>query len=223
MDKHIQSKLEMYQRVYDVLTENAIAWQDKIAFVQMVNNLNENIAKLKEQSSNQAEPIIGITRTKRSRRTELNNLAHYSASLLTAYSMATNNSQLHVDHSRNHSSLVNMRDMEFQLYVKRLLSDLELHFDALSDYGISEESLNELKVAYLNWCSLIAEPRQAINARKRAGFVLRELVKTTDALLYNGLDKVMVPFKGSIPVFYFQYRSARKLLESYRHKNRNKK
>lgn len=172
-------------------------------------------------SSLQVEATIGVTETKRKFRKDLNSLAHYSAALLTAYSNATCNFQLKADHSKSHSTFVNMRDNQFQFYVERLLNDIELHFNDLTAYGISEDSKNELNASYQNWRSVLAKPRAAINARKGEGFMLRELVKTADALLYNGLDKLMVPFKGSIPIFHFQYRSARKLLESHRHKNRD--
>jgi hypothetical protein len=86
------------------------------------------------------------------------------------------------------------------------------HIDDLSDYGIVQNDLDELKVLTENFIALCEDPREAITNRARATSQLGELFKKADSLLKQRLDKLIVLFKSGQADFWQQFKNARKII-----------
>ena len=214
MNKHVNAKLEMYQRVLGILDQYESTWDSMPAYASAKSALNETVTGLLAHIPEMYKPITGYAEQKRRLRAELITLVRDASTLLTAYARITNDAHLQIRNEAGKTALMQLSEADFKLHVSLVLEDIDQNLAVLSDYGITQAQRDELSAKFNEWLNVMKAPRKAINDRKIERFTIEELVKSGDTLLHNILDKLMLPFQTTQPAFYFQYRSARKILET---------
>lgn len=214
MNKKIIAKVAMYQRVLVILEENEVNWIDKPAYVSTWSSITEKVAELQVHLQLKDKPTKGFARQKQHAREAMSALVSDASNLITAYAQAHDNQTLLVRHQVPISKMRVLREVELENHVERVLGDLNEYMSELADYGVTPELKDAITARFNEWMNLVKAPRKAINDRKKNGFVVQQLIKSGDALLRDTLDKLMTPFERTHPNFYFQYRSARILLET---------
>ena len=83
----------------------------------------------------------------------------------------------------------------------------------LANYGVTEASVTETETSIDQYTTLIGKPRTIRNKAFAAKTALQELMDTTNDLLKNRLDKLMLQFQFTHPEFYDEYLRARTIVD----------
>lgn len=204
----------MYQRVLGILDQYESLWNEKPAYVDARSALTETVSGIQAHIPEMYKPITGFAEQKRRLRSELITLVRNASTLITAYARITNDAHLQIRNKASKYNLAQMSEANFKLHVSLVLEDIDHNLAVLSDYGITQAQRDEISAKFNEWQDVMKAPRKAINDRKIERFTIDELIKSGDAVLHNILDKLMLPFQTTQSAFYFQYRSARKILET---------
>lgn len=214
MNKNVNAKIVMYQRVLDILEKNEVAWNDKPAYVSAFSKFTDTLVSIQDHLQDRDKPITGFAEEKRQVRKELTQLVRDASTLLTVYAKANKNVQLKVRQKVTSTGMNQLREADLQLHISRVLSDIDQHLAELSDYGITVEIKDLITAKFNDWTTLVQAPREAINERKAEGFAIQQLIKAGDLLLHETIDLLMLPFQTALPEFYFKYNSARMIIEA---------
>lgn len=89
----------------------------------------------------------------------------------------------------------------------------------LGSYGIGATDLSDLQTKTDAFTGVLAAPGTAITERKGATDEIGKLLRKTDVILNNKIDKLMEKLKGTSPEFYRLYFDARIIVDTgIRHK-----
>ena len=83
----------------------------------------------------------------------------------------------------------------------------------IADYGKTPADLAQLQKEIDGYAAILAKPRTAIGTRATATTRLVELFQQGDDFLKSQLDKLMVSYQNSEPVFYQTYQNARNIVD----------
>jgi len=83
----------------------------------------------------------------------------------------------------------------------------------LEPYGVTAEALAALQERIAAATAAIHMPRTAVTTRKAATHQLAELIREVDALLVNGIDRLVLRLRRSQPQFYKDYRATRQVVD----------
>ena len=84
---------------------------------------------------------------------------------------------------------------------------------ALADYGITAQMLADLQDLIDRYSADTPKPRSAISSRKTTTANLAALFDQTDRILKERMDKIVVLFRSSQPVFVETYENARRIID----------
>jgi hypothetical protein len=214
MNKHVNAKLEMYQRVLGILEQYESTWNVMPAYVTAWSKLSDTVNSIEAHIPEMYKPITGHAEQKRRLRAELITLVRDASTLITAFARIVNDAHLQIRNEAGKTALLQMGEADFKLHVSLVLEDIDHNLGVLSDYGITQAQRDQLSSKFNEWSDMLKAPRKAINERMNERFNIQELMKSADALLHDILDKLMLPYQTAEPAFYFQYRSARKIIET---------
>lgn len=204
----------MYQRVLGILEQYESTWETLPAYVNAWSKLTETVNGIQAHLPQMYKPITGHAEQKRRLRAELVKLVRDASTLITAFAKITNDAHLQIRNEAGKTALLQLSEADFKLHVSLVIEDLQHNLAVLSDFGITQAHQDAITAKFNEWSNVMKAPRKAINDRKIERFTIEEFVKSGDALLHDILDKLMLPYQTAQPAFYFQYRSARKVIET---------
>lgn len=90
---------------------------------------------------------------------------------------------------------------------------------ALADYGITAASVTALQSAMDAYNAAVPANTNATSIRKSYGEGLKQLIKDTDVILKERMDKLVSNFADTDPGFVAAYKNARSIIEPGYRKN----
>lgn len=135
------------------------------------------------------------------------------AAALFVYGLDSQQPDLQARVSVTPSALKGMTDKALKNACLNIYQLAQTHVSELAVYGVTPETLTNLKKEIDDFAALIVAPRSEVVTRSQATARLRELFDMADELLKSKLDKLMVQLEMSHPNVYKTYQSARIIVD----------
>jgi hypothetical protein len=215
MNDRQNAKFQMYQKVLDVFSENEKEYVGIPVFVNTVGDLRERVERILKVAKQQTETSSkGITEEKSSITDRLVESSMKVASPLYVYAFKIDDKNLMLKANVNKSMFYNAQDRAALTLAQIIADNANTHGDALRDYGVSNADRAELDAVIVQFREQIASPQGEIGKRKAHTNTLRETFVSADSIVYDQLDKLMIPFKTSSPEFFQLYSNARNIVNT---------
>jgi hypothetical protein len=121
----------------------------------------------------------------------------------------------------NKSEFYNAHTQDALSLAQNIADEADVHSIKLRDYGISDADRAELNEAIAKATELKLAPAGVIAERQNYTGNLRQLFVDADSIIYDRLDKMMMPFKTSSPEFYAMYSNARNVVNTAARKRKD--
>jgi len=207
------NKLDMYIVVNDYHVAN-LAFLDAVpARALAFGQLTFFITTINEQIGFQSSNTTGVAQDKTTARNTLDNISVSILSPAKAWAISVGNNTLAVEFDYSFSELQHIKDdtiTGFCTYRHGLVSS---NIAAMADFGITAVSMAQWQAAIDAYNTILATPREAINARHMHTANLKDLFKGTGDLFRNQLDPLMLPLKITSPELYAAYKQARIIID----------
>jgi len=207
------NKRSMYIAVQRVCNSNNSSWRGLPAFVRAFGNFETTLAKIDSQRQIQEGKTTGITENKQKEEDEMIQITLEIAAAVYARASINGDNELRDKVSYSPSYLRNSRDNILKDISQVIHDEADKVIANLADYGKTPADLTQLQKEIDDYAAILAKPRTAIGARATATTNLVELFKQGDNILKNRLDKLMVSYQNSEPVFYQTYQNARNIVD----------
>jgi hypothetical protein len=218
-----EAKLSMYQKVLNVCNEQEQVYVDVPAFVNGVNELNQQVANIQSATQQQTETNPkGTTKDKSVAIDRIVELGIKVANSIYVYAFDTQNNSLLQKANVNKSMFYNIHDRATLTLVRIIAAEAKKCSEALLEYGISDTDITNLDAAIAQFERLIDAPSGVIGERKMYTENLRTLFVTADSIIYDKLDKLIRLFKTSSPDFFALYSNARNVVNTAARKRKDK-
>ncbi len=221
MNDKQNAKLNMAQRVLETMTRYQAVYSKIAPIAEAVSMLNKSISNIREAQKEQGSVNIpASTLQKREIESQMIQLCVKIANVLYVIGFSTDNKDLITLHGLSENNFYRLNDNSSLALAGNILDFSKKYVDQLKEYGITETESSALSKAIDKFKSLIAKPMDTIGERKQKTTNLAQLFAALDSLFYDKLDKLMVLFKQSEPEFYGEYRTARNIILSVKHKKK---
>ena len=207
------NKRSMYIAVQRVCNSNNSTWSGLPAFVNAFGNFENAIAGIDTQRQIQEGRTTGITENKQKEEDEMIQITLEIAAAVYAYASIIGDNELRDKVSYSPSYLRNSRDNTLKDISQVIHDEADKVIANLADYGKTPADLAQLQKEIDDFAAILAKPRTAIGTRSTATTRLVELFQQGDDLLKNQLDKLMISYQNSEPVFYQTYQNGRIIVD----------
>jgi len=213
MNKRQSNKFNSYQSVQGVLEDNQniyegvpIINQSVESFLSVVNEIDQILARTEMDTT-------GETSAKDVAKEKLATLATSLAASGSVYAFEAGDVELEAALGYTYSDLRYCRDAEALAISRTIESELRENFDAVTEYLISEENLNELHQAIEEFDNA-SEAKGGVKSGSVAETrTLSILFRVADDLLNKRLDRFVDRLKVEFPKFYVAYNNARMIVD----------
>ena len=163
----------------------------------------------------QKEDLVtkGITIRKAQAKKMLCKFASEVASPIFAYAEITSNSQLKKEVSFSYSKLVQTKDESLSPRIKNIFDVATDNLAQLASYGISAITLQEFQQLIDAYSSAVPDPRNASAVKKTVRENIKNLMKESNSILKNQMDKSIVMLKKEHPDFVSTYTANRVIID----------
>jgi hypothetical protein len=203
----------MFLRTQKVLDNNKEVWTANTKFTGNYTTFVANIVAIGTEQKLQGIDKTGITKDKERVKENLVELAASVASGIRSYAADMNNRELEETVKFSQSRLDSLPQVKLTNYCEAIHAQGNKNVAALSEYGVTEGVLAELKEQTDKYKAMQPNSRLAINSSSLATERLRKLFTATSDLLKRQLDTKMAQYKKSHPDFYNAYFQARNIIE----------
>lgn len=224
MDARSENTLSMFFTTNVALTDNAVLWSDKPAFVRAVTRFREGVTALNGLVQERNASTKPVTADKRAALDALVFRTLTVAGELVAYAAEEDDRELLLQASVTESRLRRTRDTELAASCRGIHQLAQVHLADLVDFEVDAAVLADLLAKIESYEGKIGRPTVAKGNKKAAGQSLKEVVAATRAVLQSSVDKQMLKFRQSQPEFYHRYQASRVIVDSpggHKHKNGN--
>lgn len=208
-----ENKRSMYIAVQKVCNTNNNVWSALPAFVTAFSEFQTTIAEIDTQRQIQEGKTTGITQNKQKEEDEMIQATIEMAAAVYAYASKIGDNELKQKVNYTPSDLRNSRDTILKDICQTIHNEAANIIDHLADYGKTPTDLTNLQKEINDFADILAKPRTAIGTRATATSKLIELFQQADDLLKNQLDKLVVNFQTTNPIFYNKYQNARIIID----------
>jgi hypothetical protein len=220
MNDKQNSKLNMYQATSDICHRNEGIYTQIPACVNIVSELDQHIDAIRKTEQEQiTAKVQGVTQEKYNKEDKMVALSVTTANVLYVYAYTSNQPELLAKVNVNKSKFYQLESNEELALAQTIRQQAKNLFDSLRPFGLTPELLDQLDDSIRQFSEWIEKPRETIIDHKKHTANLRRLFVDVDSILYDKLDKLMRLFKEEYPDFYYDYVSARNIINtSVRHK-----
>ncbi len=213
MTDNQENKLSMGLVVQNVVNSNNEIWRELIAFVNAFSDFEEIITEILSNRVVQEADTKGVTLDKQRAEEILIAKTLMVSAGTYAYAVDNNNDTLREKINYSPSSLRKARDTILRDMCQLIHDEVKKEIGNLEEYGILPADLTDLQNKINLYYNAISEPREAITDRKTATQELVILFGRVDDVLKERMDKLMIMFRDSHPLFYRQYVNARMIVD----------
>lgn len=182
-------------------------------FPKYKNDLVNLIANIKTAAKKQDEAQVFISQSKN----ELKRLISEKMDILDdtaeAYAEDTGNAELLSKVSNAMTHYYQLPNEDFEIRVKNVIELMEAHVEAMADYGMTQEMIDDVKLQFDFFEEMRGKPRAYRVASRIATQDLEGLFKDATTVTKK-LDNVMKRFKRSDASFYRGYLAARTVVDN---------
>jgi hypothetical protein len=212
----------MYQKVTNVFDENTEEYAGVPAVVNAVKDLKGQVSMIvttaKQQTGTKPQ---GATKDKSEALDRMVVLSLKIANPLYALAFETGDNRLLKKVTVNKSEFYEGHAQKALSLAQNIADEANANGIKLRDYGINDADLAELNEAIAKATELKLAPTGVIAERRNYTGNLRQLFVTADSIIYDRLDKMMMPFKTSSPEFYAMYSNARNVVNTAARKRKD--
>lgn len=200
---------DMFVQTQRHLDTHPDKWTGVPAIVRYKNTLDENITLIRTKDLEAGGATKGVTITKQDLKNQLSLKAAILCGAAYAYASEANDQQLMEQTGYSPSALYKLSDTEFAQTVKALTNLITSRLADLADQGVTETQVTEVATSLDDFYEMIGMPRSVAIQSAMAGAELAQVIKATNDLLNNQLDKAMLRYRLTDPSFYEGYTRAR--------------
>ena len=212
MNNRQENKFSMDLAVLKALNDFEDQWSNVPACVNAVDKFKNLVSGIDTQRQIQEGKITGITANKQKEEDEMIQATIEMAAAVFAYADIIGDNELKSKVSYSPSTLRSARDTDLRVICQSVHDAAESVISELGDFGTTPEDLEKMQKEIDDFSTFLSESRNAINTRSIATAKIADLIKETDDLLNNQLDKLVTTFQSSEPKFYRTYMKARQII-----------
>ncbi|WP_109831082.1 hypothetical protein [Reichenbachiella versicolor] len=203
----------MFEATNLYLDHNAAIWNAIPILTKYKTALNQVIEGIKQNALDQDSAQITIGGSIRELKQVIADKMDILDDSLEAYADDMNDSELLAQASNSKSDYFRLSHEEFETKTKNVIGLLEKNVDAMADYGMTVEQIEDVKTNFNSFQEKRGMPRAYQIASRIATQSLEELFEEGNKALTR-LDKVMSRFRRSNVTFYIGYEAARHIVKS---------
>jgi hypothetical protein len=188
-------------------------WNNVPAFVEVVNKFEKLTSEIDAQRQIQEGRTTGITENKQKEEDEMIQATIETGAAVYAYADIIGDSELKSKVNYSPSDLKTARDTDLRVICQSVHNVAKDRISELGDYGTTPEDLDKLQKEIDDFSEMLSKSMKAINTRSTATAKIAELMKETDELLKNQLDKLVTTLQSREPEFYTNYMKARRIID----------
>ncbi len=204
--------MSMYQMVQDIIHEYHPVWENTPKFVSSFDTFNAKFEALKIQAEKQRSYTISVRETRDEFQKETAKLAIRVAAALTAYGAEKKDLQLIALMNISEGKLTYSSHADTLILLDRILIQAQLYEAEIVEFGITPLIFASFVNHRDQLAVTILSPRKAIVNRKDSSAKIVELTNDIDALLKNGLDKMVTILRPESEEFHRKYFDSRMVL-----------
>ena len=211
MDSKQNSHYLMFQSTYGTMNSNSGIWSGNSTISALVATLLANIGTIGTTDAQQTADTTGPTTTKNGVKNLLISTMLANAAAGYGYAASLGNDNLK---AICHITLKDLSDMSEGDLVGasiNLYNALNPVAASLGTWGASAATLSSQQSTQGSFSGNIGLPATARALTKAASQTLPTLITSTTDLLDEQLDRAMLQYKTTKPIFYKQYKNSRKL------------
>lgn len=212
MTKKQSNEFRMFMTTQLFLDGTTSVWSVIPKNILYKHDVDEIIGLIGEKSE-EAKNIISVA----GRKNKLEDLIELKVSSLSgpfqAYADDTDSLDLAKVIKASKSSLKQMKEEDLVVFSNMIVSKATEKLTELTDYGVTPESLTEIKAIVDEFAPLIGKPRNIQNTKFVALGSIEELFTAGKQILKNKMDRVMLNFRESNPEFHNGYERARTIVD----------
>ena len=209
MKKREEDQYNMQQQVKKYLDSHSDKWSMIPAILRYKNELDENLQAIREKEAGNSESSQPITASKNELKETVALKTAVLAGAIAAYAAEKEDKALARVAEVSNSSLYKLSEAAFSAPVKAIIDAAKEHLKALADQGVSREQVKELETALDDFDELSGKPRSIQISSALAAKEVSELVVANQNLLSGKLDKTMLRFRLTDPLFFEGYERSR--------------
>lgn len=213
MERKSEAKLNMYRAVANHCNANPAIIATVPAFQTAVTALNANISTMLSTAQMEVQVISGITADKSQLKQSLAQQAADIAAIVFAFASSSGNNTLKEQVKFSFREILRIKDDLIAPTCLNIHNAANTNLAALVGYGITAATLTAFNNAISSFSAAVPSPRNAVSLRAAYKKDLTNLIKQTDKLLKEQLDKLSVQFKTPNPDFFNAYKSNRIIID----------
>lgn len=203
----------MYIAVQAFLLNAAAATAAITALAAKVIKLSGFIARLRELTLVQTDPITAKVVVRKESLKDTVDLAVEVAGAVLSYSNDAHLVELHAKVDITRRSFERLRLAERTALAQNIHNAAATVIAELAPYGVTPALLTEFQETIAGTDEVMNEPRRAMGNRKVATAEIADLHRQIDTLLAEDIDTLMLPLRRSNPALWARYQEARAVFD----------
>ena len=213
MDSRQEAKLNMYRTVQLFCNNNNAITATNPAFTTAFAAFTAKISNIISTATSESQVITGIATDKTVLKKNLCQSATDIAALIFAYASSINNNTLKQEVNYAYSDFFRLKDDLLAPTAKNIHNAATANLPALAPFGVTAAMLSALQTTINAYSTSVPTPRNAKAIKATYTANIKQLIKETDSILKNQLDKLAVSFKTTQPDFYNSYLNTRIIID----------
>lgn len=220
MDSQEKKQLQMAKVTLKVLDDNESLWIANTAIVRYKTEMDEILEELETRRKETQESSLPVTEQKTELKKSIAMKAYVVAAGLSAYAEEVNDARLRQIADFTESKIYKISDGSFVPAVMPLITESRALLAAppaegsegqpkFADQGVTEALLTDIHQMLEKYKPLVGAPRHTQIGTSMKNMEISEIMDELMNLLDKKLDKSMVQFKLTQPLFYEAYTRAR--------------
>lgn len=209
-----ENKYSMFLAVQQVCNLFNTIWAGVAAFVTGFASFEAGIANINSTRLKQEKDLKGIAEDKNVKENDMIDKTLGLVGPLVAYANVTLNEPLRQEIDFTERELKKSRDTILENKCQIVQDRANTHSVALiASYGVTALQITTQNTSITDYHATIAGPRSAIALRKTQTAELEVLLNSTNAILTEQLDKLVVVFQSTNPQFVVDYNNSRIIVD----------
>lgn len=202
----------MFQATNDYLDSQSTVWNTIPIIGTYKNQLATTIDGIKESAKDQADAQVFVGKSVKAFKRTISEKMDMLDDLLEAYALDTDNAELAAKAANTQTDYYSLSYEDFEVKVKQVIGLLETYAGEMSDYGMTTQQIDDVKIDLDQFLAVRGKPRAYQIASSTATKSLEELFDSGREATEK-LDRVLKRFKRANASFYNGYIAARKIVD----------
>ena len=205
------SFISMYRRVLNFLRKKYDVTKNLPGFADVLDSFESNLNAIIRLGNEQGTDIRGLRAQKVEIKTSTGEKALDMSHRVEAFAKMTGNVVLAKKIHYTDSDVFRTSDYEFLTACTIIVETSEAYKDELVTYGVTPESLTDLKSSIAEWKDVMDSPKEGYTGKKQATTQLTDLFATQTGYAEK-MDALIELLRYSNVPFYNEYQDTRKVV-----------